>query len=282
MPLPASGKVDIITTGASNVDFVGKFWESGNSNANNGTCQASAWWLAQDANRKVQEQINSTVCPQGGALCPNNSLTLVIEDYDEGGAPGVGGTAYFMAFTVDETPTEFRIFDMARVIPGTGTLTFLEFPTPEVTGSGRTGSNVDTVQNWADVAVNFMSATGASDDPVPTGDVIVSYDLMKATGLTDPGRDRSNWTLLQSFPYQAGYEGVQFSVPCDDEENDAFIALGFTFAGGTGGDVPSSLVGRAIALECDPFLAEPEPTARPKPVPAEPRKPTQVRRGGGR
>ena len=62
--------------------------------------------------------------------------------------------------------------------------------------------------------------------------------------------------------------------------NDTYIALGMTFEGGAGGDVQSALVGRATILECDPNLADPEPTERPrKPVQANPRKPVNARGG---
>jgi hypothetical protein len=53
------------------------------------------------------------------------------------------------------------------------------------------------------------------------------------------------------------------TVPCNSQLKDSFIALGVSFDGGVGPDVPSALVGRAIQVECNPNIAVPEVKPRP-------------------
>jgi hypothetical protein len=149
--------------------------------------------------------------------------------------------------------------------------------------------------NFANVA--FHAHAQSTAGPLPSTSVIASYDLLVHTGDTDPGRLRYQtgcaapnpggrcWTLIDQIPFTGSSpQGVTAIVPCESVTKDSFIALGISFQGGAGPNVPSSLVGRAVQIECDPNLAEP-----PKPRPnirtderAAPASRTPSRSRGGR
>ena len=66
------------------------------------------------------------------------------------------------------------------------------------------------------------------------------------------------WVTLQATPYVPGGAPDSFVVPCTSTATDEFVALGIGFNGGVAGSIDSALVGRAIPLECDPNLAQPD------------------------
>lgn len=274
-------------------DEIGRFWQSSNANlANNfsGGCPAPSFWKPVTAGGgtvgtlAIQGEIGGVGCAANACPDVNGDMTVVVEDWAATNPPpGVGGTAYFVAWRVTGTPTLLRTWDYARTGPTGSIYPFLPFPDAFVTSSGRNGMNVDVTMNYADVAPNFHGATGgtvapgAVGTPLPAQGTIVSYDLMLFVGLADPGRDRTLWTPLESIPYPgAGITGTFESVACPDTVNNALIAVGVSFDGGAAGPIASRLVGRATALECDPNLAEPQPTdVRPKVKQAETRRPTR-------
>jgi len=238
-------------------DEIGRYWQATDSTANNnfsGTCPATLWWKANVTT------LNLFV--DGDANCPGTA------------APGIGGDAKFVLWQANHTPALLRQYDLGRTAANGTVFPFVPFPTAHVASSGRNGMNIEVTINYADVAPNFHGVTGTcsgslpntcTNNPVLADDAIVSYELMLATGMAEPGRLRTGWTQVASIPYPgAGVPGVFQSVACPDTLNDAFIAVGMTFEGGAGPDVTSTLVGAATRLECDPQLADPQVPANPK------------------
>ena len=190
-------------------------------------------------------------------------MTVVVEDYAEAGPPGIGHTAYYIGWMVDEVPAETRWWDYARVDGLTVNLAFpmLTFPDLVITGSSRIGSTVVQITyNNQDQAAQNHTWNNDGGAVFPVSDVVEEWQLVKFTGLTDPGRRRGlGWTVLQTTPYvPGGTIGTSFNVPCSNAVDDEWVAIGIGFNGGSDGVVDSALVGRAIALECDPNLAQPE------------------------
>lgn len=271
-------------------DEIGRFWQSSDATlANNfgGTCPASIWW---QNNAALNRAINGDWAGCVNTGCAVGNMTVVVEDFALANpAPGIGGDAYFVAWKANETPALLRGYDFGRVA-ATGTIfDFETFPRAFVASSGRNGMNIEVTMNYADVAPNFHGVTGpctgstpatCTNNPVPADEVIVSYDLMLSVGMGDPGRLRTGWTQIATIPYPgAGVNGVFESVACPDTLNDAWIAVGMTFDGGAAGGITSALVGRATRLECNPDLADPQPSdERPKKVKSA----TPQRTTGGR
>lgn len=274
-------QVEVLTGTAENAgNELGSFWMANNSGfANNfgGGCpstnaadEASSWWVVTMAgNRGVAGELGGggTVSPCQASSCPNvaeDEMIWLVEDYGPAGPPGVGDTAFFVAWRVDATPAESRTWDLARPT-GAASLNFLEFPIANVTASNRAGTDVNTTQAYVDIGENVfgVNASGA----IPDTASLVSYDVCTFVGADDPGRDRSAWSCNQSVPYAGGpATGVPVTVDCADTANDTWVAIGVTFSGGGGASVPSKLVGKGTAIECDPNIADPEerPRIRPK------------------
>lgn len=285
-------QVSINTAGTDNTGKeIGRFWVSNDSTRGNnfgGSCPSTnadplqSWWdscglagsgcTATPTFRGINASITGGSCLAN--TCPaidgSDQMTFLVEEWGAGGPPGIGGTAYWIGFRVDVTATNAnRFWNLARVTgnpPVNSTLNFLEFPTPQVTGSTRnlTGG-VDTTNNFVDIGLNLHSASGAANTPIADGATLISYDLCTFHGAADPGRLRSaGWSCGSHVPYANGaVSGAPFKVPCSDILADTWVAVGVTFDGGAGPDVASALVGRAIRVECDPTIAEPEPLPRP-------------------
>jgi hypothetical protein len=298
---PSTGgfkQVVVNTSGVQNAGKeIGRFWAAGNSgNANNfaGTCPSTnvaatldSWWdlCTNSVNQcaggaTTFRGINGnftggtctlTTCPNPGA--GGDQMIFLVEEWGPAGPPGIGQDAYWVAFRVDGTPAAARLWDIARVTgnpPVNAVLPFNAFPVPQVTGSSRnlTGG-VDTTNDFVDLGLNMHSIVGVTDAAT-----VVSYDLCTFHGPGDPGRLRSaGWVCSASVPYTgAAKTGAAFKVPCAEITQDTWYAVGVTFNGGSGAPVKSELVGRAIQVECDPTIAEPEPLKRPglRPTPKKP------------
>jgi hypothetical protein len=252
---------------------IGRFWDSDNATlSNNGLagpnfgnlCDInganSAWWPIINTERKIDGALTNLGCVQAG--CPANKMTVVVEDYAAGGPPGINDTAFYTGWMVDETPVSGRWYDYGNV-DGISSLTIipmLAFPDLIITGSSRAGTTIQINYNNLD-QTNMMHSTdhAGGGGVYPTVDVVREWQLVKATGTSDPGRLRTNgWITLQSTPYVPGGAPDSFVVPCSSTVTDEFVAVGIGFNGGVGGSIDSALVGRAIPLECDPILAQPD------------------------
>jgi hypothetical protein len=266
----SSGKfgnnVRVDPTGSNNAgNQIGRLWDSDNANfsnsglnTNGALCPASQWWLAQvDGNMAVDGFLTSVGCTQMG--CPLDKLTVVVEDYDAAGPPGVGGTAYYVGWLTDETPASGRWYDYGEA-DGAAALTVVpiaEFPKVDISGSSRAGMTINVNYNLADQDANVLSWDHNGPAPFPVSATVQEWQLMKATGLADPGRARAGWTLVEAIPYVPGGTAHFNAIPCTDIVNDEWLAIGIGFNGGAAGAVNSALVGEAVQLECDPNIADP-------------------------
>jgi hypothetical protein len=283
-PMAGSFKqVTVATAGKDNTGKeLGRFWAAADSTkANNfgGTCPstnlgvpADSWWDLVGTDRGISGGFTVGTCLL--TSCPNpaagaDQMVFLVEEWGPGGPPGVGGTAYWIALRVDGTPALGRIWDLSRVTgnpPVNTVLPFLEFPTAQVTGSMRNLSGgVDTSNDYVDIGLNIHSGTGAGNVALADNLTATHYDICTFHGPADPGRLRSaGWNCSTSVSYDNGAKtGVPFKVACPTIVDDTWVAIGVTFSGGAGPAVKSNLVGRAIRVECDPTLAEPEPVKRP-------------------
>jgi hypothetical protein len=274
--------VDVVGSGAApGGNEIGRFWEAGNSNnANNfaGNCPstnvadpASSWWTTNMAgDHGIEGAIGAGSCV--ASSCPTgdtDEMIMLVEDYDANGPPGVGGTAYFVAWRVDPTFPDNRAWNYARVNDLVSAVrAYDQYPGVDVLSSSRAPGVVNTNLAFAaDAADDPEGGAGAVDGKNAAGDIadgttIVSWDLCSFHGAGDPGRDRAAWAC-QPVGYPGGT--IPYTVDCPDDGGDTYLAIGATFAGGTGGDVASALVGRATQIECDPNIADPDNNLNQRP-----------------
>ena len=222
------------------------------------------WWLTGGKflgpDSGIQGFLSSHVCLM--TYCPPRDayLQVVVEDVSVDGAD-----ACTIVYLVDETPAQVRWYDLGRTVGGVagtvGTHVMETFPYVDLVSQSGTPPNTTTTQNYRDVVINFHGVSEPGNTPLPASAGIRAYDVMVHHGPTDPGRLRSAWTLLKSIPYSdAAIIGDTVSVPCPTLVDDSYLAVGLEYAGG----VKSVLVGRSLAVECDPNLADPiEPAKRP-------------------
>jgi len=271
------------TNGVLGAEF-GRFWSCANSaDGNNflagdpqkkmgtlcptqgGTQAGGGWWqVAQTTLRGVDGLISGTGC--FASTCPDSDLCVVVEDWGPGGPPGVGSTAFFVGFRTLATPATLRFWDFSRQCGAVGSslqcqASMQQFPVPKITSATKAGVARQLVTDSdTDPAINVYVHT---PNVGPASALIESYDLMVHYGTGDPGRNRNSgaWTPLASIPYNdAAVSNLPVQVPCDQGLNDAYLAFGLTFVGGSpGGPVPSQMVGRAIQVECGGDIAEPKP-----------------------
>jgi hypothetical protein len=264
------GMVQTEISGPLSGNEIGSFWMASNpGNASNagGTCPATEWVVSRTSgNRGVSGGIGAGVCT--ATTCPgaDDEMVFLIEDYGAGGPPGVGDTAYFVGFRMDATPPAARYWDLARAAGNIEqTVPMLSYPDAVVQTSSRNDPNVDTTQAYADIGLNFWGETAGG--ALPDSASVLTFDICTFHGPGDPGRDRGAWTCSATVPYaDAAVANVPVSVPCPNDGDDTYVAIGATFVGG----VQGHLVGKATAMECDPNLADPDaglhqrPQVRPK------------------
>jgi hypothetical protein len=256
---------------------IGRFWQADDSASGNnfegncptqGATQAGGgWWqIANTTERGVFGLITGTGC--FASTCPVGDFIVLVEDYGPSGPPGVGDSASFVGWRVNETPPDIRYWDLSRFCEGATncTIPFVPYPVPMIISATKndvTGER-DLTADAADMSLNVYVYN--TQGPQPASGIIQSYDLMISHGAGDPGRDRQNWSLLGQIPYNdSGLAGQPITVPCDTIVDDSYIAFGATFVGGPpGGPVESALVGQAIQIECDPNLADPGGNIRPE------------------
>ncbi len=258
---------------------------SGRCASRDAAAPGGGWWqIFQTTQRGVNGSISTAACQ--ASTCPAGDMCFVVESFDTGGPPAVGGTAYMIGWRVSETPADLRYYEMTRFCGGAScTVPYQEFPRAMITSATKGAGGVRAiVMNAQDPSVNVYVHTPNGG---PAAALIQSYDLMIHTGTSDPGRNRNAtgcappnaggrcWNTLASIPYaNAALNNQPINVPCDNISDDSLIAFGMTYAGGSpGGPVPSQMVGFAVQIECDPNLADP-----PKPKPSI-RVPTRSRGG---
>jgi hypothetical protein len=276
-----------ISSVENGTNTIGRFWDTDNAAAsNNGLTDVvgdgsgfgslcapkgatSAWWIFHGSTPGTQWKIDGKLTDSGCAQlgCPATRMTVVVEDYAVSGPPGVGETAYYIGWLINETPIAARWYDYAQVdgLTTQAVLPMLPFPDVVITSSGRESGAVTVNFNYLDQTNNNHTWNTVAGAAYPTADIVKEWQLVKATG-SDPGRLRSSgWITLQSVDYVPGGTPSFESVACGGTLQDEYLAVGIGFNGGSAGVIDSALVGKAISLECDPNLAEPELQIQSKP-----------------
>ena len=251
---------------------IGRFWDSEDATiSHNGLegpdfgnlCPPEHWWKPRELNGYwcIDGALTAAGCPQHG--CPSRELTVVIEDYDQNGPPGIDGTAHYIAWKTDETPASDRWFDFGGVdgVTERTILPMLPFPELRITGSSRHGSIIQVSADLPDQSDHVHTWNWEQGTPYPTSDLILEWQVLRHVGNWDPGRLRSSgWEKLSVIQYFPGGAPTEFNATCLHHLDDEFYAMGIGFNGGNGQVIDSALVGRAIYLECDPNMADPDPS----------------------
>ena len=277
----SSGKLgnnlDFDVTGTdNNGNQIGYFWDSDDANNSNSgfapdygvRCPVNQWWAVRTPPNLMQiDGVQGAVgCAAAGMGCPTNKLTIVVEDYAEGGPPGVYQDAYYAAYMVDETPASGRWYDYGNLdgIDETNAIIpMLPFPEVVITSVSIGGGHYSIAYNLVDQTDMVHSTHWAAGGGLfPTTAIIREYQLVIAsaipTGTVQPGRARSNgWVTIRTIPYVPGGTPQTVSIPYPPTGTEHYLAIGIGFNGGAYGVIDSALVGRAFILP-EPILADPE------------------------
>lgn len=211
----------------------GNFWEAGNRTAaNEGEYDASNWlnyfpgygWYLQGN------------LGDGGVVgCPEGQLILTVTD-----PTPASGTHFFVTSAIED-PSARVFFHF-----GGADIDFLPMPSPQVIASSRTGTDVNVSLQFDDVGAAFYTRNVTT-----AADVIDSVVLYQAKG-TNPGPAVDGWTEIGRFPYAGGAIDAEVTVDCADE------TLTFLAAGLSVDAFDLAHVSAAVAIECDPNLADPD------------------------
>ena len=169
--------------------------------------------------------------------CPSGSLSIQVTAISGANSETITGKA-------PETSTGAINFDFST----SGNLPFASYPRPRVTASSRVTTNVNL-----NLAVDALSSNNAGAD-------ITGYNILSASGATDPGRLASAYTLRSSIAAPGGIAGTgAATVDCANIANDQWVVAQLVTSGG-----PSNTVSAATRVKCDPNLANPKYTILPK------------------
>jgi len=256
--------------GATAASEFGSVWDTVNGSSNFGAgphfagsadnCPSSVWYLQNTftgVNSGIQGFIGGGNCFDIDCPATNARVTTLVEDQTPGGT-----NAGFILYSVDSTFAAQRPWDHARtagiaqVPSGVATQRLEHYPRVHVVSSSGPPPGTTLTNNYVDLALNFHGADLTAQ--ASTG--ILSYDIVAHQGSSAPGRLRSGYSLgtIASIPYaNSGVTGHMLAVPCGGPTSDTYLAVGATFKDGNG-SFPSMLVGQAIAVECDPNIANPQ------------------------
>ena len=163
-----------------------------------------------------------------------------------------GSDAAFIAYMVDASPATRRWYDHARTEPmkqGAVTTHRLKpFPRPEMLPPAENDARSTARVRIVDFEGHVHVARGEEDRRLSEGEAIQSFDLLSATGQSEPGRSRSAWKAAGSLPFaQAAIGSIAFDAPvCGNSGVRHWVAAGVTFVDG----VESRLVGRPLKIDC--------------------------------
>lgn len=230
------------TTLPTPTTLVGKVWDA--SGDHTGTCNdgnQTFLYFGGPGDIGVNLSLGEACVPG----CPTGTSTLQVT---VGNA--AGGTQTVVNRVV-ETPAGGNNFDFSA--EPAGDLQMGDYPRPRATASNRSGSNV--ILN-----VGLDPSAGLYKDG--TGTDITGYNIVSASGATDPGPSASAYTLRQFVAAPGGAAGTAsgITVDCSNIANDQWVAAQLVSA--TGG--PSSSVGARTRVKCNPALANPKYNVVPK------------------
>jgi hypothetical protein len=187
---------------------------------------------------------------QGWPRCPQDSLTLVLEDRSQDNQE-----AYLRVLRTVELPTQPDVFDFTYGIGPPGAIvTVLYPPLPYITVQSvqRDGPSIVAQLEPDDLVLNFHGVGPPPHVALPPSSTIESWDLLTHVGVADPGRERESWVPVTSIPYTDTPVVLDaFYFNCPPLNHDLFVALGVTFKGGAGPPVLSRYVGASVLLEPD-------------------------------
>ena len=211
----------------------GRFWEPGNRAQHNEGEEVAANWL-KDYNSSGAWYVSGALGRAGIVGCVSNSMVLAATD-----PTPATGSAFFVGWA-DELFVKANNYDYPD-------LAFVPMPSPQVTASSRAGSSVALDLQFGDPSNGFASRYSRT-----ANEAIDSIVLYQAKG-TNPGPAAADWTEIGRFPYGGGVTQVSgFALDCTDETT-TFLAAGLSFTG----EFDTVHVSAAIAVECDPNLANP-------------------------
>jgi hypothetical protein len=226
----------------ANVDkAIGKIWDAGGDHT--GTCNTDGTTFLYFAGNNIGVNLSlGEACVTG---CPVGTVSLQVT------ASNPAGQSQTVVNRVTETPGGGNNFDFST--EPAGDLQLGDYPRPRATNSSRSGSNV---------ILNVGLDASASLYKDGTGTDITGYNVVSASGATDPGPAASAYTLRQFVAAPGGAAGSAsgISVDCSNIANDQWVAAQLVSA--TGG--PSTSVGPRTRVKCNPALANPKYNVVPK------------------
>ena len=222
-----------------------RFWEPGNRAAvNEGDgCPQEAYMFQLDPDHITifgasGGNVLGSMCDNLG--CPTDALIMLVQTLSEDGMQ-----AYYAVGKVAEDVGEFRYNR------GGTDWQLTEIPRPRVQSSSRT-----TTSQMINVCIDPPMGAHGEADGFTRNSIVTGYQIVRAEGASDPGRDPVRWTNVGS-PVPVNEDtcssvAIQsaFCVPDDD----VFFAVRPIF---DDGEFMADYVGASTRVECSPTLAEP-------------------------
>ncbi len=217
--------------GASN----GTFWEPGSRGTVNEGAYGIENWL-RFYEPTSQWYISGNLGNGDVAGCPAGDLVLVMSE-------DLGFAANFAVTQSDETPAKAAHYNFPNI-------SFQPVPRPQVVSSSRQAGSVFVEIRVADLDPAFSSRFAKAASEYITAVHLVSY-----LGTSDPGRNASHWSVLQTVPYAGGQTMMSgIEVICGDPQNQQYLAIRLQVAG----EFDTAHVSAPTVIECSPTLADPD------------------------
>ena len=245
----------------------GRFWQAGNRTAANETGCPDAAYMYNGPNPGeigVFGELGAgfdplPTCDNAGCPTDGSSLILLVQTRSTDGA-----RSYFAVGKVAQVNGRF---DFWSIEPNVN-WAVLGSPRARVTTSSRQPPNV-TVNIHLDAPTTYAHSPAG----VPKEGIITGYQVFRATGNADPGRNPATggWTLVQTITTSAtGADLNGLVIDCSNTASDVFLGTRAIF---DGGQFTQDDISEATRIECNPGVAEPRFKQIEKKRPTSPRTP---------
>jgi hypothetical protein len=217
---------------------VGQFWQLGNPAAGSGNstvCPNMLYFSAAGMNLNL----DLGACSAG---CVGGTMAVLAQNQTPAGTE-------FLVATIVETPANTVNFDYSTQ----GDHAMVQLPRPRVTSSSRAGASVNLNVQVPAISDGLYGPNAAN--------AITGFNILSASGTTDPGRNAAAYTLRSSIAAAGGGAGTgAVTVDCTNTAQDQWVVTQLALDGGQ----VSSTVSAATRVNCNPALADPKYKIVPK------------------